>query len=547
MLLTLALIFGTVMSAQTPALQSAQAKMQAGDFAGAAEILAPVVEAEPDNARAWLTFGTALERAGERERAYQAYQRAATFSATEANALYAIGLMNAVDGRPDSAFHYLQVAKATGRTNMTRIDLDPRSASLREDPRYQALFPTEAEFADPFLEDVTILREWVGEAGGDQFGWIARNIGDVDGDGLNDVTTSAPFKVIDGAAAGRVYVYSSGTGKLLWQYSGPAGSQLGIGIEAAGDVNADGVPDVVAGAPGQAKAYVFSGNDGTIIHLLSEIDSGSTFGRKVSDIGDLNGDGHDDIFVGAPGANQGTGAGYVFSGKSGAVLHAYHGEKSGDNFGSAAGGWTDGGRTLIAVGAPNAGDGRGGRVYVYDGLSDEPAFVMEADEGAQQLGAMFVSIVGDVNGDGTPDVYASDWAHGDKGPFTGRVYVSSGATGELLMVRTGEAAGDGFGIGVADAGDLDHDGHDDLIVGAWQHGSRAPSGGKSYLYSGKTGALVATFTGIVPGETFGFDATGMGDIDGDGIADLLITSARSAIHGTWTGRVFILKGAGGGH
>ena len=155
---------------------------------------------------------------------------------------------------------------------------------------------------------------------------------------------------------------------------------------------------------------------------------------------------------------------------------------------------------------------------------------------------MFVSVVGDVDADGTPDVYASDWAHDALGAFTGRIFVNSGATGEQLMVKTGEAAGDGFGIGVADAGDLDHDGYDDLIVGAWQHASQAPSGGKSYLYSGKTGDLMQVYTGVVPGETFGFDATGMGDIDGDGIADLLITSARSAINGTWTGRVFIIKG-----
>jgi len=544
-LTTLTLLFGAAASAQTPALQNAQAKMQSGDFAGAAALLAPVVEAEPDNASAWLTYARALEQSGDRAQAYTAYYRASSFTATEPNALYFVGLMHAVDGQTDSAFYYLQKAKATGRTNVTRIGLDPRSASLRDDPRYRLLFPTDAEFAKPFLEDVVILREWVGEASGDQFGWIARNIGDVDGDGLDDVTTSAPFKNIDGPSAGRVYVYSSGTGELLWDYSGPPGSQLGIGIEAAGDVNGDGIPDVVAGAPGEGKAYVFSGNDGTILHRLSEIDSGSTFGRKVSDIGDLDGDGYDDVFIGAPGADQGTGAGYVYSGKDGTVLHTYRGARPGDAFASAAGGWTDGTRTLIAIGAPNAGPSNGGLVYVYDGLTDEPAFVMTADEGSRQFGAMFVSIVGDVDGDGTPDVYASDWAHADKGPFTGRIYVHSGATGELLLIRTGEAPGDGFGIGVADAGDLDHDGHDDLLVGAWQHASQAPAGGKSYLYSGRTGELVEVYTGTVPGETFGFDATGIGDIDGDGVADLLITSARSAVHGTWTGRVFILKGSAG--
>lgn len=529
--------------AQTPPLQDAQAKMRTGDFAGAAVILDQVTAAEPDNAQAWLSLATARERSKNYQSASQAYHRAIEFAATNGRALYGLGLMYASDGETDSAFAYLLQAKNTAAINITRIGVDPRSASLREDPRYQKLFPTEDEFAHPFLEDVTILRQWTGESAGDQFGWIARNIGDVDGDGINDVTTSAPSKNVEGPWAGRVYVYSSRTGAQLWAYTGAAGSRLGIGIEAAGDVNADGIPDVVAGAPGEGKAYIFSGNDGSILHTFAELDSASNFGRKVADLGDVNADGHDDVLVGAPGVRAGAGAAYVYSGKDGSLLFTFSGERAGDAFGSAAGGWRDGARGLIAIGAPNAGETNGGRVYVYRALDHQPAFAMEADEGSRQFGAMFVSVVGDVDADGTPDVYASDWAHSELGAFTGRIYVNSGATGESLMIKTGEAAGDGFGIGVADAGDLDHDGHDDLIVGAWQHAGHAASGGKSYLYSGKDGSLRQVYTGIVPGETFGFDTTGMGDVDGDGIADLLITSARSAVHGTWTGRMFIIKGS----
>ena len=77
---------------------------------------------------------------------------------------------------------------------MTQIDSDPNLSSLKADPRFAALLPTPADFAHPFVEPVKIIREWDGEAANDQFGWIARNMGDVDGDGVSDVVTSAPTK-----------------------------------------------------------------------------------------------------------------------------------------------------------------------------------------------------------------------------------------------------------------------------------------------------------------------------------------------------------------
>ena len=70
----------------------------------------------------------------------------------------------------------------------------------------------------------------------------------------------------------------------------------------------------------------------------------------------------------------------------------------------------------------------------------------------------------------------------------------------------------------------------------WQFASGAPSGGKIYIYSGKDGALTRTITGNVPGETLGFDTTGIGNVNGNGVVDSLLTSAWSAINGTRYGR-----------
>ena len=120
---------------------------------------------------------------------------------------------------------------------MTRIESDADLAPLKTDPRFAALLPTPADFTNPFVEPVKIIREWDGEAAGDQFGWIARNIGDVDGDGVPDIVTSAPTSAKGGDKAGRIYVYSTRTGRLLWTADGAKGDQLGTGIEGAGDAN----------------------------------------------------------------------------------------------------------------------------------------------------------------------------------------------------------------------------------------------------------------------------------------------------------------------
>ena len=167
---------------------------------------------------------------------------------------------------------------------------------------------------------------------------------------------------------------------------------------------------------------------------------------------------------------------------------------------------------------------------------------IESDSMGGALGAMFTSFVGDVNGDKVPDVYATDFTNSARGPATGRAYVRSGVDGASLLTLTGENAGDGFGVGPADVGDVDHDGHDDLVIGAWQYASVAQSGGRIYLFSGRDGRVLQTITGRIPGETLGFDATGAGDVDGDGVNDLLVTSSWSNIKGFRSGRMYIISG-----
>ncbi len=391
----------------------------------------------------------------------------------------------------------------------------------------------------PFLEDVQILHEWRGEGAEDQFGWIARPIGDVDGDGRTDFVTSAPTH-----GGGRIYVYSSQSGRLLWQADGRPGDELGTGVESAGDADCDGVPDVIASGPAGGIAHIYSGKDGRVLHTFHSSDSEESFGNHAAGLGDIDGDGCSDVIVGAPGKegeHKIAGHAYIYSGKSGALLQTLQGESPGDAFGSTVAGRVIAGHQYVLVGAPGAGPRHTGRVYVYDHRSSQPVYVFDSDDTGRAFGLMFLSVVGDVDADGEPDFYASDWSNAAKGKSTGRIYIHSGRTGARLLTLTGATAGEGFGIGPGIAGDVDGDGHADLVIGSWQYGQIARSAGRVYLYSGRTGALLRTYTDRVAEDTFGFDAVGMGDIDGDGTVDLLITAAWSGINGHRSGRVFLIS------
>ena len=298
--LVAALSAGAAAKPAEPTLSAALAQLQAGNAADAARALRRLTVSEPRNAQAWRALGTAEQQLHNYDEAIAAYQHALQIEPDSPRIFYALGTAYASKHDSPRAFEWLERAAATHRYDMTQISVDPALAELRSDPRFAQLLPKPAQFENPFVESVKIIREWRGEASGDQFGWIARNIGDVDGDGVNDIVTSAPTHGAQGANAGRIYVYSVGSGRLLWTADGMPGDQLGTGVEAAGDTNGDGIPDVVASGPsGPGVADIYSGQDGRVLQHFKSSHPDEAFGNHISGAGDVNRDGYADVIVGA--------------------------------------------------------------------------------------------------------------------------------------------------------------------------------------------------------------------------------------------------------
>ena len=322
-------------STSEPTLAAGVARLQANDNAGAAKILEQVTTHEPNNGRAWRNLALAYQNLKDWDQAILANQHALDVESSVPTPLFNLGVLYAEKGDRDQAFAWLAKAKATRRIDMTQVEVTPELTALKSDSRFAPLLPSRADFDAPFVEPVKIIREWDGEKANDQFGWIARNIGDVDGDGVPDVVTSAPTSSRAGDKAGRIYVYSTKSGKLLWTADGHAGDELGTGVEAAGDTNGDGIPDVIASAPGGGYAKVYSGRDGRVLLTLRAENTGDEFGRHASGVGDVNHDGFADLIVGAPGNNaagQKAGRAYVYSGRDGRVLLTLSGERAGRCF-----------------------------------------------------------------------------------------------------------------------------------------------------------------------------------------------------------------------
>lgn len=389
----------------------------------------------------------------------------------------------------------------------------------------------------PRIGSVSLRSRWMarqlfvvtGEQPNDMFGWVADSAGDFNGDGHDDLLVTAPNYGEFDQGSGRAYIYSGADGSLLARISTNVQlSGLGLAASSLGDVDGDGFDDIALGAPTGAdspgyvavihgRAAAAQGHHelsiaDSALFLLGE-ESGDAFGFSVASAGDFNGDGQRDFVVGAPGHERGVdgndlalGAAYVYSGATGALLLKMIGSAPGEQFGA-----------IVQLAGDLDGDFKSDILVATAGL-------LEIDPDGNIANN---SAVHRFNGRAEMDPAS---------------VLTSAQSDQVLLPSVPDDFL--FGADIEFARDLDGDNRPEIIIDASfidVIGGEAVLRSRSYVYSGDEAGLLGTFSDFDEFEALPFGGPGAaadppgdggeggegggdagfltGDIDGDGDVD----------------------------
>lgn len=400
---------------------------------------------------------------------------------------------------------------------------------------------------------------------GDQtFAYLGNSVasaGDINGDGYDDIIVGAWQYDHGENGEGRAYVH---LGSALGVNSIPAstmeGDQVtayyGYSVACAGDVNGDGYDDIIVGAhqysngqTNEGRAYIYHGSATGInivpAAILEINQSHAQFGCSVSTAGDVNGDGFDDIIVGAKFYDNGQldeGRAYIFHGSITGIITtpavSLEGNDNGSFFGisvSNAGDINNDGYGDVIVGASYFDDGIvvGGKVFVYHGsaigINAIATLTLDCGQASAYFGSSATS-AGDINGDGFDDVIigANQYTNGQN--YEGRVFIYYGSVSGLnpspILTMESNQVSAFYGTSSASAGDVNNDGYGDILVGAYQYSNGENNEGRAYLYLGSAAGLNTTAELIMEcNQTFSYLGTSVtcaGDVNNDGNDDIII-------------------------
>ncbi len=375
----------------------------------------------------------------------------------------------------------------------------------------------------------------------------------------------------------------------------------GYSVSGAGDVNGDGYDDILIGASyngeggnsaGQTYLILGRSTGWSMDKDLSTVDAsfigeaaGDGSGSSVSGAGDVNGDGFDDILIGAKyNAEGGSSAGqtYLVLGRStgwsmdtdlSSVDASFIGETVSDYSGqsvSGAGDVNNDGYDDIIIGANQNDEGGAIAGQTYLILGKSTGWSMDTDlstadasfigEAAGDYSGQSVSGAGDVNNDGYDDIIIGANQNDEGGVKAGQTYLILGkSTGwsmdtSLSTVNAsfiGEAASDYSGQSVSGAGDVNNDGYDDILIGAPNNDEGWIDVGQTYLVLGRStgwtmdtdlSTVDASFIGEALGEYSGSSVSGAGDVNGDGFDDILISAPNNDESVSGAGQTYLILG-----